>query len=215
MLGIRNESAEVLRFQLSVFTWAQSPKGEMQLAPTTDIVFFPALLSLTPGEERKIRVGTTVPGGPVERSYRIFVEELPPAGKSKGGKTEVRVLTRMGIPIFLEPAAAAPATMAGRIEPKNLRGEKISFEVKNTGTVHFTVRQARVLGLGAAKENLFERSVPGWYVLAAGGSRVFEVEPAQGHLRQDQGAVVRGRDREDEAPDRARHAKRHLRALSH
>src|SRR4051812_12812932 len=44
MLGIRNESAETLRFQLSVFTWAQSAKGEMELAPTTDIVFFPALL---------------------------------------------------------------------------------------------------------------------------------------------------------------------------
>jgi fimbrial chaperone protein len=180
LLTLRNESGEALRFQLSVFTWSQTPAGEMQLAPTQDVVFFPSLLALAPGEERRIRVGSNVPGGPLERTYRIFVEELPPAVKAKDaakeGRTEVRVLTRMGIPIFVEPSAP---NSGGRIEPKSLRSEKLAFEVKNTGNVHFQVRRARVLGLGAAKENLFERSVTGWYVLA-GGSRVFEVQPPKG-----------------------------------
>lgn len=185
MLGVRNESGETMRFQLSVFTWSQSATGEMQLAPTQDIVFFPSMLSLGPGEERQIRIGSTVPAGPNERTYRIFVEELPPAVKAKdaaAGKTQVRVLTRMGVPIFIEPAAAtASAAQApvARIEPKGVRGDKVTFEVKNTSNVHFTIKQARVLGRGAAKESLFERTVPGWYVLA-GGSRVFEVEPPKG-----------------------------------
>jgi fimbrial chaperone protein len=188
LVSIRNESAETLRFQLSVFAWNQSDKGEMQLQPTQDVVFFPALMSLGPGEERKVRVGTSVPAGPLERSYRIFVEELPPLVKAKeakdakDGKTQIRVLTRMGIPIFVEPAAlsgGATLTTPGRIEPKSVRGDKLSFEVRNTGNVHFQVRQARVVGLGAGKENLFERAVPGWYVLA-GGSRVFEVQPPKG-----------------------------------
>jgi fimbrial chaperone protein len=182
LLDIRNESAETLRFQLSVFSWNQSDKGEMQLAPTQDVVFFPALMSLAPGEARKIRVGTSMPAGPLERSYRIFVEELPPLVKAKDAKdghTQIRVLTRMGIPIFVEPTAASAATAPGRIEPRTVRGDKLTFEVKNTGNVHFQVRQARVLGLGAANENLFERAVPGWYVLA-GGSRVFEVQPPKG-----------------------------------
>ena len=38
-------------FQLSVFKWTQSPSGEMQLEPTEDIVFFPALLTLAPSRE--------------------------------------------------------------------------------------------------------------------------------------------------------------------
>jgi fimbrial chaperone protein len=175
LLNLKNESGETLRFQLSVFVWNQGEKGEMQLTPTQDIVFFPSLLTLAPGEERKIRVGSTVPGGNVEKTYRIFVEELPPAVRAKeAARTgpEIKVLTRMGIPIFILPANP---NAGGRIEPKTLRSEKLAFEVRNTGNVHFQVRKARVRGLGPAKENLFERTVPGWYVLA-GGSRVFEVQ---------------------------------------
>jgi len=175
LLNVKNQSGEILRFQLSVFVWGQSDKGEMQLTPTQDIVFFPSLLSLAPGEERKIRVGSAVPGGPQEKSYRIFVEELPPAVRaSEAGKSgpQVKVLTRMGIPIFIQPANP---TAGGRIEPKLARSERLAFEVRNTGNVHFQVRNARVKGFGPANENLFERTVPGWYVLA-GGSRVFEVQ---------------------------------------
>ncbi|HVZ75165.1 MAG TPA: fimbria/pilus periplasmic chaperone [Polyangia bacterium] len=181
LLTLKNESAETLRFQLSAFAWSQSPTGEVQVQPTQDVVVYPPLLSLAPGEERKIRVGATVPATAVERTYRVFVEELPPVTKAKDakeGRTQVRVLTRMGIPIFLAPAGAE-ASAAGHIEPKLLRADKVAFEVKNTGNVHFQVRKARVLGLGAAKENLFERSVDGWYVLA-GGTRVFEVQPPKG-----------------------------------
>jgi fimbrial chaperone protein len=179
LLSVRNESNETLRFQLNAFSWNQSVQGEIQLGPTQDVVFFPALLSLAPGEERKIRIGSTVPGGPVEKTYRIVVEEMPPAVKARDvGKSgpQVRVLTRMSIPIFIEPAN--PST-GGRIEPGKMQSEKVAFAVKNTGNVHFQVKTARVLGLGAGKENLFERSVTGWYVLA-GGSRVFEVQPPKG-----------------------------------
>jgi fimbrial chaperone protein len=175
LLTVRNESAEALRFQMSVFVWNQSVTGEVQLTPTQDIVFFPSLLTLAPGEERKIRIGSSVPSGPVEKTYRIFVEELPPAVKAKEAakkSPEIKVLTRMGVPIFIQPATATPGA---RIEPKTLRSDKLTFEVKNTGNVHFQIRRAVVRGLGPARENLFERSVPGWYVLA-GGSRVFEVQ---------------------------------------
>jgi fimbrial chaperone protein len=183
LVSLQNQSAEPLRFQLSAFAWSQSPSGEVQLQPTQDLVFFPQLLSLAPGEERKIRVGTSQAAGPVERTYRIFVEQLPPApkkdAKAAGGGMQVRVLTRVGIPIFLAPASPTSAAFAGKIEPKSLRGEKLAFEVKNTGSVHFQIRKARVTGLGAGKENLFERSVDGWYLLA-GGTRVFEVQPPKG-----------------------------------
>src|SRR5262245_34105720 len=48
LLTLRNESTQTLSFQLSVFSWAQSRTGEMQLQPTQDIVFYPPLLTLKP-----------------------------------------------------------------------------------------------------------------------------------------------------------------------
>ena len=77
LLTLRNESTETLQFQLSVFAWAQSPSGEMQLEPTEDIVFFPTLLTLKPKETRRVRVGSATPQEVREKTYRIFVEELP------------------------------------------------------------------------------------------------------------------------------------------
>src|SRR6266540_6776873 len=55
LLTVKNESDDSLRFQITAFAWAQNAKGEMQLTPTEDVVFFPALLTLAGKQERKIR----------------------------------------------------------------------------------------------------------------------------------------------------------------
>src|SRR2546421_6591721 len=104
LLTLKNESDQPLRFQITSFVWFQDPKGAMQLTPTEDIVFFPALLSLNPGEERKVRVAATVAAKDVEKTYRIFFEELPPLVKPENAGAQVRILTKMGIPIFVSPA---------------------------------------------------------------------------------------------------------------
>ena len=78
LLTLKNESDQPLRFQISSYVWSQDSKGAMQLTPTEDIVFFPALLSLNSGEERKVRVATTVTPAASAKTYRIFFEELPP-----------------------------------------------------------------------------------------------------------------------------------------
>src|SRR5262245_19592751 len=112
LLTLRNDSTETLRFQLSVFEWQQGAGGEIELRPTQDVVFFPALLTLNAGEERRVRVGSTVAAGGTEKTYRIFVEELP--AESQGDATQVRVLTKMGIPIFIRPEKeSSGATLAG------------------------------------------------------------------------------------------------------
>src|SRR5712691_182471 len=87
LLTLRNESDQALRFQITSFAWWQDASGAVQLAPTEEIVFFPALLTLKPGEERKVRVAATVAAKDVEKTYRIFFEELPPleTPKEKAG----------------------------------------------------------------------------------------------------------------------------------
>jgi fimbrial chaperone protein len=169
LLTLRNESEEPLRFQLSVFAWDQSPSGEMTLTPTEDIVFFPALVTLAPKEERKIRVGRVVGAGDIERTYRIFVEELPPLDKGEGGNA-VKVLTKMGIPIFVQPARQAPAVA---IKDVAGRAGALTFTVANAGTVHIVPEQVVVRGF-AGDQAVFEKQVSMWYLLA-GGRRDFDL----------------------------------------
>jgi len=56
LLTIQNNSSETMRLQLSAFGWRDGANGEPVLSPTDEIIFFPELFSLLPGESRKIRV---------------------------------------------------------------------------------------------------------------------------------------------------------------
>ena len=170
LLTLRNDSDEMLRFQLSAFTWNQGVTGDIQLAATDEVIFFPALLTLAPKEERRIRIGTTATPGGQEKTYRIFVEELPSAETSRSGAA-VRVLTKMGIPVFVRPARETATATLGDL---GVRDGTLRFSLSNTGTVHIVPQRIRVRGVGARGEAVFEREVTGWYILP-GGRRDFEL----------------------------------------
>jgi fimbrial chaperone protein len=172
LLTVQNQSSEPLRFQVSVNGWAQSPSGEMQLSETKDIVVFPSILTLAPGEQRKLRVGAAVATPPSEKSYRIFVEELPPLQSMKKATTsQVRVLTKMGVPVFVAPTGAAAKAAVDNL---SLAAGKVAFDLKNAGTAHFVAGKIVVRALGAAGEEVHSAEVQGWYILA-GTARHFEV----------------------------------------
>ena len=169
LLTIRNDSDETLRFQLSAFAWDQSPTGELLLEPTTDVVFYPALLTLAPKEERKVRVGRTAPAAATEKTYRIFVEEMPPLDEEGVSGAAVRMLTKMGVPIFVRPAKeSATATVSGLAR----QGDVVRFSLSNSGTVHFVPQQVTVKGMSGSNA-VFEQTLDAWYVLA-GGRRDFQ-----------------------------------------
>lgn len=180
LLTLANESGEPLRFQISAFAWTQGPAGEIQLAPTDDITFFPALLTLGAGEERKVRVGSNTVATDVEKTYRIFFEELPPADRPDQKRNEVKILTKMGVPIFVQTASSAAE---GRISDLKLTGSDVTFRVANSGTAHFTIQKVHVALSDDSGKKVFERDLDGWYVLA-GGYRQYRVEVPSAICRQ-------------------------------
>ena len=172
LLTLKNESDQPLRFQISSYVWSQDPKGGMQLTPTEDIVFFPALLSLNAGEERKVRVATQVTAAGTEKTYRIFFEELPPLEKPEASGAQVRILTKMGIPIFVAPEKG---NADASIENVQMQKGTLTLDVRNSGNVHFALDGVKLHGIGSNGEALFDRQVEGWYVLA-GSLRSYSVD---------------------------------------
>lgn len=167
-LALRNGGAEKARFQVTAFSWQQSPSGEMQLTPTEDILFFPSLLEIAPGETRKVRVATDVPADTIEKSYRIFVDELPPPRATTTGA--IRVLTRLGIPVFLQPStpAARPALSA------EVKRGHLLVSLENRGNSYMYTQSVRVVGRDASGAARLQQDLPAWYVLAR-GKRVWDV----------------------------------------
>jgi fimbrial chaperone protein len=172
MLTLRNDGAETVRYQVSATSWNQTTRAELQLSPTTEIVFFPGLFTLKPGEERNVRIGVGTPFGLVERTYRVFIEELPPTERPAQAASEVRVLTRVGVPVFLAPSRALERRTIENVSASRGRG---SFRVSNQGTIHFREESVQLRGVDAAGKVLFEREQRGWYVLA-GGSLDYDFE---------------------------------------
>jgi fimbrial chaperone protein len=171
LLTLRNESDETIRFQLSVFKWDQGAGGDTMLLPTDDVVFFPKLVALAAREERKVRIGLSAPFGPIEKTYRVFVEELPPAGKGGPASTGVNMRTRMGIPIFAAPDAAGAGGAQTTVTVEHGRA---IVRVENKGAVHFTIDSVRVTGSTAPGAMVFNKTVNGWYVLA-GRAQSYEI----------------------------------------
>jgi fimbrial chaperone protein len=165
---LRNQGKEPLRYQVTAQQWQQSATGEMVLSPTRDLVVFPSLVELKPGETRRLKVARAVAPGAVEKTYRVFLEPLPD-GFAQGPGT-VRVLTRFNIPVFVQPAAPLP-----RPEVR-LRVEqgKLVVSVSNAGNVYFMTRSVHVVGQARPGSQALDQVLPGWYVLA-GGERVYSL----------------------------------------
>ena len=185
LLTLRNEGPEDARFQVSVVAWDEDANTGMKLSPTEDIVAFPLLLELKVGETRSLRIGTVVPFGPVEKTYRVFLEELPPPEKPQTRST-VRVLTRVGIPVFLAPVRTLEQH---KLSPVTVAGAGASVDVQNHGNVHFRVETVRLEGFADGGSRLFEKEAQGWYVLA-GAHKRYELEIPKEACRKVRKLVV-------------------------
>lgn len=171
LVSVKNDGAEETRYQIELFSWGQSRSGSMELAPSKDLVFFPALFALKPGEQRNLRVGADPRAfAPLEKTYRIFIQELPPAqatAKSNG----IRVLTRIGIPVFLDPVG--PAAGKPELESPTAGPSRISFSLRNAGTAHLRPTSVKAVARNSSGEVVADHRWDGWYLLA-GGERVYD-----------------------------------------
>src|SRR5262249_29118867 len=142
-VAITNQSPGKLRLQVTGYTWQQSPSGDMKLTPSDDLVFFPQLLTLDPGETRRLRIGVSTDQGPTEKTFRVFMEELPSIESVVAPRTAgITIRMKIGIPVFLS-AIGAPV-ITGSVHNAAVRENGLEFDVENTGNTHFSIQQVHV-----------------------------------------------------------------------
>lgn len=131
-LTVRNTGTEPATIQLQVKAWSQSG-GKDLFGPADDILATPPVFTVAAGGSQVIRVGSRgAPDAQKERSYRLFLHEVPPAPRP--GFQGLHMVLEISLPVFVQPSAAIAPELhwhASRIDASHL---KITAE--NAGTQH-------------------------------------------------------------------------------
>lgn len=107
-LWLSNSGTRPLRAQVRVQAWSQADSAD-RLEPARDLVASPPVTEIAPGQQQLVRiVRPQVVSAPLERSYRLIVDELPaaPAADAKPLPGNLQFLLRYSIPVFIAPDGA-------------------------------------------------------------------------------------------------------------
>lgn len=167
VITVTNDDESRLSFQMKLMTWSQDAKGVDHYAESSDLIFFPLIMTLEPKEKRIIRVGTKLPPSASERTYRLFIEEITDVAAARSQGTAVSVKLRFGVPLFIAPAKVEKG---GTISDARLAKGEVQLTVKNSGNQHFRFETVTVTAAGAP---MGEAS--GWYLLA-GAERSYTIK---------------------------------------
>jgi fimbrial chaperone protein len=183
-LVVRNEGASPLAFQITGMHWTQDDEGQEHYAGTDDLIYFPRLLTLPPGQSAVIRVGLRHPAGAVEKAYRLFIEQLAAPGPSEDtSSARVRVLVRLGAPVFVAPLAPRQQLTLSTFEVAH---HQVRWTLHNEGSRHEVFQSIALRGLDTAGAEVFRQEFTGRYFLAA-ATRQFRADipaPACPHIHR-------------------------------
>jgi len=165
VVTLNNSGSDRMSFQISVMEWTQDADGRDRYAPSSEVIFFPKILTLQPGESRVVRVGVQAIPGKTERTFRLFIEPLPATIKEPlPPGTHISVNLRFALPIFVKPPARAPA---GEIDAAAVHKGVLTLKVRNTGNEHLRTDDGFVVtGRDAQGNEVFTDRIDSRYVLA-------------------------------------------------
>jgi fimbrial chaperone protein len=167
-VSVANEDERPLRMQLRLMEWTQDGEGKDLYRESDELIYYPRLMSVPPRDKRLVRVGVKAPAGAAERTYRLYIDELPGVGDDalRPAASGVSFTIRFALPVFVPPLEP---NLRGAIDSITLQDGKLRVVVRNPGNLSFRI--ASVTARGEA----FAAEVGGWYLLA-GVTRVHTLD---------------------------------------
>jgi len=163
ILRVKNNAEEKLTLQINAVAWSQDEDGKDIYSQTEDIIVFPKIFAMEKDEERIIRIGIKVPPAIHEKTYRIYLEEIPPPQELTLTGATLRTLMKVGVPVFIAPLKASPE---GKIEKADISQGTLAFLVVNKGNLHYLMKGVKIEGFDKEGTQVFKTDLGGWYVLS-------------------------------------------------
>jgi fimbrial chaperone protein len=163
-ITIRNDGKDKLGFELEAMEWRQDAEGKDQYVPTNELVFYPKVMAVEPGQEGLVRVGIRTPLVQAEKTYRLFIQELPGTAKAAASSTaQVNFLIRFGAPIFVGPVKPQDSLT---VDSLAVTKGVVSVSAHNTGNRHQVVQGVSLKGVDRAGSEVYSLTLADRYLLA-------------------------------------------------
>lgn len=173
-ITVLNQGVKPINLQMSAVEWTQDGEGKDVYTGTADLVFFPKLSILEPGGTQVVRVGIKAPAPAREKSYRLYVEQLPQSIHAE--EPTISVMVKFGVAVYALPEAQKTG---GELAEVGISGGVFRALVRNTGNVHFRIEKLLIRGDDRDGKEIFAKDLDGWYLLG-GAVRRHEVSiPAE------------------------------------
>lgn len=162
VVTLYNEGQNKVSLQVKSYAWSQDSAGKDQYQEDAELIFFPRLLTIEPGKSQVLRVGLQIPATGVEKTYRLFIEEIPEARNADQGAT-IAIALRFGLPIY---AAPLKSESRGEFVEAILAKGKVETVIKNTGNIRFRIQTVQLIGKDASGGEMWRQKLDGWYLLS-------------------------------------------------
>ena len=157
VIAVTNDDDDKLQLQMKAFEWTQDADGKDKYEETDDLIFFPKIATVEKGEQRLLRTSYKIPATDKQKTYRLFIEEIPGPQKTPVQGAQIAVAVRFGVPIFLKPLKEE---VKGEVESVKYADGKLNVKIKNAGNTHFFINNIQL----KSGEKIAE-DIKGWYLL--------------------------------------------------
>ena len=198
-LRLSNGGDFAVSIEAGVQSWQQTADGGDTKGKAPELVIYPKVFILQPGDSQVVRVGR-MPDAPLqperELAYRLSLQELPVDSANR----TIGVSRRLTLPVWLTPTSKheqwALTDVRKELAPVSVEESErlqrpsslLIATVKNSGNVHQRVVDVSFIALGSDGQELARATGPAWYVLAD-SSRSFRANLPESFC--DQAAALR------------------------
>jgi fimbrial chaperone protein len=172
-LVLTNQEDQAVSFEVEVKRWRQDEQGRWQLAPSDALLVHPLILTIPAGQQARLRVGSLSPNVAQEEAYRVELQQLP--GAVAADTVQIRMLTRLSVPVFLQPPAAKAAPA---LDVRGIADRSLQLTVRNTGTAYLAPHDTTLRVFDAQGRSLHEGKLTVGYTLAGAQLHVATALPA-------------------------------------
>lgn len=135
VVEISNLGDAPMGIQVDTVSWQQDADGQNVHEPTNDLLAFPPIFTIAPGETQLVRIGqTNEPSAAREQAYRVYFTELPLSETGPGDGIGLTMRLRLGVPVFALPIA--PSQPELRIVETTTDDDGLRVSLYNSGNAH-------------------------------------------------------------------------------